>query len=114
MFDANFYAETLPDLVQAECLRQPEKTPVVKLRLGDGGELDVCHVAQLAARWLAVTFFRDAERCDDMDVCFLPYELVARVTVSLHPRQTRKLGFSIEETVKKTAAAVEPEVEHVG
>lgn len=105
MFDASFYAETLPDLVQAECRRQPEKTPVVEMRLGDGGALDVCHVAQLAERWLAVTFFRDVEACEDMDVCFLPYELVARVTVSLHPRQTRKLGFSIEKTVKSSSAA---------
>jgi hypothetical protein len=104
MFDASFYAETLPNLVQSECQRQPDKTPVVELRLGDGGTLDVCHVAQLAQQWLAVTFFRDAEKCDDMDVAFLPYELVSRVAVSLHHKQMRKLGFSIEDTVKSTVA----------
>jgi hypothetical protein len=105
MFDAKFYAQTLPDLVRSECRRQPDKTPVVELRLGDGSTLDVCHVAQLAERWLAVTFFRDVENCDDMDVSFLPYELVARITVSLHLKQSRKLGFSIEDTVKSTATA---------
>jgi hypothetical protein len=40
-----------------------------------------------------------------MDVSFLPYELVARITVSLHLKQSRKLGFSIEDTVKSTATA---------
>ncbi|HEU0075264.1 MAG TPA: hypothetical protein VFS30_14765 [Dehalococcoidia bacterium] len=104
MFDASFYAETLPNLVQTECRRQPDKTPVVELRLGDGTTLDVCHVTQLAERWLGVTFFRDAEKCDDMDVSLLPYELVTRITVSLHHQQTRKLGFSIEDTVKSAAA----------
>ena len=44
----------------------------------------VCHVMQLAEKWLTVAHFRDPETCDDMDVCFLPYELVVRINVSLH------------------------------
>ena len=47
-----------------------------------------------------MAYFREPETCDDMDVCFLPYELVARITVALHHKQTRKLGFSVEETAR--------------
>ena len=96
MFDSAFYTTVFPQLVQQECRRQAEKVAVVELLLGDGGTLDICHVLQLADKWLAVAFFRDPKTCEDMDMAFLPYELVARVTVSFHSPQTRKLGFSVE------------------
>lgn len=97
MFDAAFYTTVFPQLVQKECRRQADKVPVVEFRLGDGSGLDVCHILQLADRWLAVAFFRDPETCEDMDIAFLPYELVVRITVSLHNPQSRRLGFTIAE-----------------
>lgn len=103
MLNANFYAETLPGLVQSECQRQPDMTPVVELRLADATVLDACHVIRLADGWFAVAYFREPETCDDMDICFLSYELVTRITVALHDRQARKLGFSIEQTAKNLA-----------
>jgi hypothetical protein len=93
MFDEAFFRVALPDLVTAECRRQPNRTPVVELRLGDCGALDVCHVGRLDEKWLAIAFYRDPRTCEDMDYAFLPYELVTRVTVSLHSREQRKLGF---------------------
>jgi hypothetical protein len=39
-----------------------------------------------------------------MDVCFLPYELVVRVNVSLHHMQARRLGFKVEDTVRTAGA----------
>jgi hypothetical protein len=55
MFDASSYAETLPNLVQSECQCQPDKTPVVELRLGEGGTLDVCHVAHFAGHRISAS-----------------------------------------------------------
>ena len=100
VFDAAFYTTVFLDLVRKECRRQADKVPVVEFRLGDGGGLDVCHILQLSDRWLAVAFFRDPEACDDMDVAFLPYELVVRITVSLHNPQSRRLGFTVTEPAK--------------
>jgi len=97
MFDAAFYAAVFPELVQQECRRQPGKVPVVQFRVGDGATLDVCHFLQLSEKWLAVAFFRDPETCEDMDIAFLPYELVVRIIVSLHSPESRRLGFRVGE-----------------
>jgi len=94
VFDATFYQAVLPDRAAKECAGRPDHVPVVELRLGDGTVLDLCHVLALSERWLSVAFFRDSETCEDMDVAFLPYELVVRVTVSLHHPSRRKFGFS--------------------
>ena len=92
-FDARFYQNVLPDRVTKTCESNPQQVPAVTLCLSDGSRLDMCHVVSLDDTWLLVACFRDAATCDDMDLVFLPYGLVARVTVSLHHPQTRKLGF---------------------
>ncbi len=96
MFDVNFYRTVLPERVKAECHSRPGQVPVVQLYLATGRELDLCHIVHLADTWLAVQYFRDAESCEDMDTAFLPYELVAMVTVSLYHPERRRLGFKID------------------
>jgi hypothetical protein len=115
MFNARFYSEVLPELVGSQCNRQPDKTPVVEFKLGDGTVLDVCHVARLSEDWFSVTYFRDAQSCDEMDVCLLPYELVVRVNIALHHQQSRRLGFSVRDTVRGGAESdVGEEAANVG
>ena len=104
MFDASFFTTVLPDRVRTECEARPEMVPVVRFRLGDGVTLDVCHVIHLAERWMAVAYFSDAEKCEDMDVAFVPYDTVTRVHLSLHHPQSRNLGFQLERTEKAPAA----------
>ncbi|MBF8266552.1 MAG: hypothetical protein HW388_60 [Dehalococcoidia bacterium] len=96
-FDASFYREVLPDRVTKECHGQPDAVPVVNLHLATGRTLDLCHAVHLADTWFAVQHFRDAKTCADMDVAFLPYELVSMVTVSLHHPTSRRMGFSVGE-----------------
>ncbi|MBI2872554.1 MAG: hypothetical protein HYY00_05100 [Chloroflexi bacterium] len=96
-FDASFYRQVLPERVARECQGHPESVPVVNLHLANGRTLDLCHIIHLADTWFAVQYFRDTETCDDMDIAFLPYELVATVTVSLHHAGSRRIGFRLGE-----------------
>ena len=104
MFEPAFYSGVFPELVKTECRRQAGKVPVVEFKLGDGTKLDVCHLAQLADKWFAVAHFRDIETCDDMDMAFLPYELVVRVDLSFHPPEARRLGFRVSGPVEEAEA----------
>lgn len=117
MFDEAFFRIALPGLVTDECRRQPNRVPVVELRLGDGSILDACHIARLDQNWLAIAFYRDPRTCEDMDYAFLPYELVMQVTVSLHSPEQRKLGFQVlpggaRAEVGTMPAAESPAEEH--
>ena len=95
VFDARFYQTSLVGRVTQACEADPKQVPAVVLYLLDGSKLDICHIVWLDDTWLAVAYFRDAATCEDMDLAFLPYRLVTRVTVSLHHPETRKLGFDL-------------------
>ena len=105
MFDSAFYTTVFADLVQRECRRQSGMVPVVEFRLAEGSTLDICHLIQLADKSLAVAYCRDPETCEDMDMSFLPYELVVRICVSFHHAEMRRLGFAVSEPVNVTNAA---------
>jgi hypothetical protein len=100
VFDADFYQAAFPQLLQQECQRQSGMVPVVELRLADGTTLDICHVLRFDERWIAVSFFRDLETCEDMDIAILPFELVVRVTISFHDPKSRRIGFTVPQTVQ--------------
>lgn len=83
MFDANFFRTALPERVRAACEADTSFMPIVHLHLMDGAVLDVCNIAYLAEKWFAVAYFRDASADERLDVAFLRYDLVSRVTLSL-------------------------------
>ncbi len=94
-FGPAFFATILADRVRAACEGQPEHIPVVELQLADGLTLDLCHVPGIEPQWLAVQAYRDRETCEEMDLVFVPYALITRVTVSMwHPNQ-RPIGFQL-------------------
>lgn len=96
VFGPDFYVTVLPDRVMSQCQGDPNSVPVVNLNLANGRTLDLCHITHLTDRWMAVQYFRDSENCDDMDVAFLPYDLVMMVTVSVHHSGERPIGFNVE------------------
>lgn len=98
MLDATFFSTALRERVRAECERQPDQVPVVLLHLADGTAVDVCHILHLADGWLAVAYFRDSTACDEMDTAYIRYDLVTRVTLSLHQRKSRRLGFDVAKS----------------
>lgn len=94
-FGPAFFATVLADRVRAACDGHPGSVPVVELHLADGLTLDLCHVPAVEAQWLAVVAYRDRETCEEMDLMFVPYGLITRVTVSMwHPNQ-RPIGFDL-------------------
>lgn len=94
-FGPAFFATVLHDRVRAACDGHPELVPVVELHLADGLTLDLCHIPDLEAQWLAAEAYRDRERCEEMDLVFVPYGMITRVTVSMwHPNQ-RPIGFDL-------------------
>lgn len=94
-FGPAFFATILADRVRAACEGQPEHVPVVELQLADGLTLDLCHVPGIEPQWLAVQAYRDRETCEEMDLVFVPYALITRVTLSMwHPDQ-RPIGFQL-------------------
>ena len=107
MFLIDFYKAVLPDRIERECQQQPDRVPVVQFRLTDGTVLDVCHIVHLADSWLGVAVFRDPATCEDMDVTFLPYEAVIRVTLSLYDPAARRIGFDTAKSARSAGSAAE-------
>jgi hypothetical protein len=102
MFDAAFFQKVFPEHVRAECQAQPDRVPVVELHLADGTKLDLCHVVFLADSWLAVAYYRGGHGETELDTAFLPYGVIARVTISLHPRSSRRVGFVVQTEQAQT------------
>jgi hypothetical protein len=65
----------------------------VLLHLADGTVLDLCHIEQLYPEWLAGMVYSDPKTCDRMELVFVPYALIMRVTVSLPSAHDRRIGF---------------------
>ena len=97
-FGPAFFMSVLADRVREQCDQHPEAVPVVELHLGDGTMLDLCHVPGTGPQWVAAQFYRDRETCTDMDLSFIPYGLITRVTVSMWHRSQRSVGFDLSRT----------------
>ena len=97
-FDAAFFSGFLGERARALCARQPDTTAVVLLHLADGAILDLCHIEQLFPDWMGGTVFHDAKTCDRMDLAFVPYAFITRVTISLPSIHERRIGFQTPET----------------
>ncbi len=92
-FDARFFATVLPGRVRNVCHGKADQLPVVLLHLGGESVLDLCHIEQLAPRWMAASVFRTLPTCAEMDLVFVPYELIFRITVSSRAITERRVGF---------------------
>lgn len=95
-FGPEFFISVLKDRIREQCDQQPEAVPVVELHLGDGTTLDLCHVPSVGAQWIAAEFYRDRETCTEMDLSFIPFGLITRVTVSMWHRSQRPVGFDVD------------------
>lgn len=96
-FDATFFSGFLGERARALCARQPDRVPVVLLHLADGSILDLCHIEELFPDWMGGTIYSDPKSCDRMDLVFVPYALITRVTVSLPSVHERRIGFQTSQ-----------------
>lgn len=95
MFDKTFFEEVLGQHVAKTCPMQADEIPVVLVHLADGAVLDVCHVAESLETWIALLHFSQVPECERMDLSFVRYETIVRITVSPRSRTERKVGFSV-------------------
>jgi hypothetical protein len=104
-FDPGFFTTVFADRLKAACEGHPPETPVVLLDLVDGSTLDLCHIEGLAPRWLLVAAFRGEPTCERMDLVFVPYESILRVTVSSRDAQAPAMGFSLAKSLPALSTA---------
>jgi hypothetical protein len=96
-FGPEFFTTVLIERVRVACDGHPDEVPVVELHLADGYILDLCHIPMIERQWLAAQAYRDKEICKEMDLMFIPYPLVTRVTVSMWHRNQRPIGFVLDQ-----------------
>ena len=104
MFDRVFFGTILPEHVRAETGANPGKVPIIELYLVSGAVLDLCHVVRLADAWVAVAHFCRDDVDDDVDIAFLPYGTIARVSLTMRDAKEREIGFSMTNLPLETPA----------
>lgn len=97
-FGPEFFAAVLADRLRVHCPGAEAHVSIVLLHLADGAVLDLCHIVELTPKWMCAAVFRAEMSCDEMDLEFLPYELITRVTLSRRPSGERHLGFDLDRS----------------
>ena len=109
VFGLPFFGTMLTSRFETYCSGAGPEVPQVLLHLAGGAVLDVCHVVELTPRWIAMAVFRDDRTCEQMDLDFVPYELILRVTLSSRPAEERPLGFNVRRSQAALQAASQPQ-----
>lgn len=94
-FGPLFFLGQLAAFVRERCPDPAEHLPRVDLRLADGEVVAICHVIAVGPRWVAVAA-RDrdvGEHGMTMRTELIPYELIARVTISGASSRGHGIGF---------------------
>ncbi|MCO5176249.1 MAG: hypothetical protein M9890_04635 [Thermomicrobiales bacterium] len=94
MFDQTFFGAILPREATRFATEHPDSVPVVSVLLTDTTQLDVCRVLGLSDQWVALARFRQPSICDDVDIVFVPYPTIARVTIAVPHISERQIGFA--------------------
>jgi len=108
-FGLPFFGTILSSRFESHCSGTGPEVPQVLLHLVGGAVLDVCHVVEFTPRWIATAVFRDDRSCEQMDLEFVPYELILRVTLSSRPAEERRLGFDVQRSRAALQAASQPQ-----
>lgn len=98
-FGLPFFGAMLSGRIEDGCSGVQPDVPQVLLHLASGAVLDICHIVEFAPRWIATEVFRDDRSCEQMDLEFLPYQLIVRVTVSSRASDERRLGFDVQRSL---------------
>lgn len=98
VFGMPFFGTMLSGRIEDRCSGARPDVPQVLLHLASGTVLDICHIVEFAPRWIATAVFRGDRSCEQMDLEFLPYQLIVRVTLSSRPADERPLGFDVQRS----------------
>jgi cell wall assembly regulator SMI1 len=105
MFDREFFGAILPEHVRRSLAAHDDKTAIVEVHLGDRTVLDLCHVVRLDDKWVALAHYCRDDPHDDVDIAFVPYATIVRVSLTLRSNAERDMGFQMHsEPAGGTAA----------
>lgn len=113
-FDAKYFEEQFPNLLNREGEATPKETPkpfLVTIVLGDGmTQLDVQAIERLDQHWMLVAALDEDGRPGSLDPArryvFVPYAAIARVEVTGTESRLRPIGFHYRAAVKAKKIAL--------
>jgi len=92
-FGPSFFRGQLAALVRDRCPEESERLPRVTLWLGDGETLEVCRIAGVSPRWVALAVRGQSKHGEAMPLVLAPYEAIARVRVADPQADHPSIGF---------------------
>jgi len=94
-FSPSFFRTHLATFVRDRCPDPAEKLPAVKIHLGDGSILDVCHVMGLTAAYVVLAVDdREVAGAPSMRTEIVPFRQIMRVTIRSIPGDGEHVGFT--------------------
>jgi hypothetical protein len=96
-FGPLFFVSQLRGFIRDRC-PEPNALPELELHLADGQALDVCHVVAIAPAWIALAVYECSSARDrrKMRTDFVPYGMIARITISADRAGGSQLGFDMD------------------
>jgi hypothetical protein len=92
-FESSFFLHRLGTFVRERCPDPSEHLPSVQIHLTDGAVLALCHVIAVAPRWVALATRFPNRASSRMWTEIVPYEAIARLTVSAADGCDGGIGF---------------------
>lgn len=105
-FGPTFFLTQLAALVRDRCPDESEPLPEVTISLVDGEAVEVCHIAAVSSRWVALAVRGQSPPAETMPTLLVPYETIARMRIADH--RHREGGTSIGFDCARTPTIVGP------
>lgn len=96
-FGPLFFLSQLRGFIRDRCPDPQNALPELELHLADGQALDVCHVVAISPWWIALAVYEPSPSrgTRQMRTEFVPYGMIARVTLALTGGAAGQLGFDV-------------------
>lgn len=111
-FGPAFFMTQLRGFAGEKCPDPALERPVVEIHLGDGETLDLCHIIGVTPNWVALAV-QDGDEDDTprrMRTEFVPFEVIARVTLRGSRSEAPHLGFEHGRVPRVLSAQPRPEM----
>lgn len=106
-FGPLFFMSQLRGFIRDRCPDSQNALPELELHLADGQALDVCHVVAISPWWIALAVYEPSPSrgTRQMRTEFVPYGMIARITLALDRGAAGQLGFDVNRAPMVTVKA---------
>lgn len=111
-FGPAFFMTQLRGFAGEKCPDPALERPVVEIHLGDGETLDLCHIIGVTPSWVALAV-QDGDGDETprrMRTEFVPFDVIARVTLRSSRPESPHLGFEHGRVPRVLSAQPHPEM----